>query len=386
MKSTNFLRFIALLLLTFLISCSSDDDAAAVSQPLTWQSISQGNNHTVAIRSDGTLWAWGLKPAARIGIGPVEYDTTPKLVGSGTNWEAVASGQNHTIVLKSNGTLWAFGANDFGQLGTVNELFYSANLVQIGSDSDWQLIAAGNDHMIATKSNGSVYTWGSYNYPAWAEGLMVYENPILVTAVAGFQKISSGGVHNLALKADGSLYSWGRNVFGELGLNTNSEENQTTPIPVGTASWESISAGRYHSLGLKSDGTLWAWGGNVFGQLGIGSDYAHFYSPMQIGSENSWKTVASGIVYGLAIKQDGTLWSWGSNYFGQLGHGNTENSNAPLQIGNENQWVSVFPGFKHSYALKTDGSLWGWGNNDFGQLGNANQTEIHTPVLINCPQ
>lgn len=377
---------IAFLLITLLSNCSSDDDTGLPPQgPKTWETISQGNNHTVAIRSDGTLWAWGLRPASRLGIGTQQYDLFPQQIGTSADWTAIASGQNFTIALKSNGTIWAFGANDFAQLGIGTETLYQTNPIQVGTDNDWQQIAAGNDHTIAVKNNGTLWRWGSYNYPEWQEGLGADDTPVLVGTFPNTQKIHSGGVHDLAIKADGTLWSWGRNAFGELGIGTTVD--LTVPSQMGTNNnWALVSAGRYHSLGLRTDGTLWAWGENNVGQLGIGDDYAHFYNPMQIGTDNSWSTAAAGIVYGLGIKNNGTLWGWGNNYYGQLGNGTVTNTNTPVRIGNESSWVSIFPGFNHTYAKKSDGTLWGWGNNTYGQLGDGTIQDMHTPVLIICPQ
>ena len=130
--------------------------------------------------------------------------------------------------------------------------------------------------------------------------------------------------------------------------------------------WKVVTAGDYHTLAIKPDGTLWAWGGNGNGQLGDGTNISKC-SPVQIGSASDWETIVAGDYHALAIKTDGSLWAWGDNSYGQLGDDTQENKNSPVQIGTATDWKSVVAGSLHSLAIKTDGTLWAWGWNGTGQ-------------------
>jgi alpha-tubulin suppressor-like RCC1 family protein len=185
-----------------------------------------------------------------------------------------------------------------------------------------------------------------------------------------WSKVSAGGMHTLALKNDGSLWAWGNNFYGQLGDGTNS--NKTYPVQVGNSTdWTFVYASTgFLSLALKSNGTLWAWGQNFYGQLGNGTN-THSNIPVQVGSDNDWLMISPGNDYVLAIKTNLTLWAWGLNSVRQLGDGSTTNRNVPIQIGTDNDWTWVDGGFQTSLAIKNNGSLWAWGVNDAGLFGNG---------------
>jgi hypothetical protein len=169
-----------------------------------------------------------------------------------------------------------------------------------------------------------------------------------------YQRMSAGGVHTLEIR-NGTLWAWGNNEYGQLGIGNNTNAN--TPQQVGTDNkWVSVAAGLTYSLALKSDGTLWAWGSNSDGQLGIGNTN-NTSTPQQVGTDNKWVSVAAGLRHTLALKSDGTLWAWGNNIFGQLGIGNTTRATTPQQVGTDNKWVNIAGGFNHSLAIKSDGTL-----------------------------
>ncbi len=192
-------------------------------------------------------------------------------------------------------------------------------------------------------------------------------------------KISAGSSHTVVLRSDGTLWVWGYNYFGQLGDTTS--VNKRSPVQIGTdADWISVVAGGFHTVALKSDGTLWAWGYNNFGQLGdTTTDDKH--SPVQIGSDTNWVGIAAGGSHTVGLKSDGTLWAWGANYSGQLGDGSTVNKISPVKIGNDASWVSISAGDDFTVALKSDGTLWAWGMN-WGQLGDGTKVDKHSPVQI----
>ena len=187
-------------------------------------------------------------------------------------------------------------------------------------------------------------------------------------------KIAAGQYYSLAVKTDGTLWGWGGNSFGQLGDGTTI--NRHLPVQIGTG-FSDIAAFYRHSLALKSDGTLWAWGDNWRGTLGDGTTTDR-HSPVQIGT--GFSKIAAGGNHSLALKSDGTLWAWGYNYYGQLGDGTTTDRYSPVQIGTG--FSKIAAGFSHSLALNSDGTLWAWGDNPNGQLGDGTTTDRYFPVQI----
>jgi alpha-tubulin suppressor-like RCC1 family protein len=197
-----------------------------------------------------------------------------------------------------------------------------------------------------------------------------------------FVKFSTAktGRTTIAIKDDGTLWGWGINSSYELGINNTTNIN--SPIQIGIDNdWLEISSGIYHTIALKKNGTLWAWGNNSQGQLG-NSTYTTLSIPTQIGNNNNWLKVGTSTYSSYAIKNDGTLWTWGGNDYGQLGLGNTTATNIPTKVGIDNKWQKVEGGYFHALAIKDDGSLWGWGYNAFGNLGNGNTTSQSSPIQI----
>jgi alpha-tubulin suppressor-like RCC1 family protein len=192
-------------------------------------------------------------------------------------------------------------------------------------------------------------------------------------------KLSTFYHHSFVLKTDGNLWAWGGNMNGEIGDGTKTD--RYSQVKIGTNEWKQVSPGYNHTLAIKTDGSLWVWGANFVGQLGDGTT-AEKLVPFKIGSANNWKQVTGGYNYSLAIKTDGTLWAWGYNDKGQLGNGSTTNKNSPVKIGSATDWRMVVTRNNFTLALKMDSTLWAWGSNDRGQLGDGTTIDKHSPVQI----
>jgi len=366
------------LLILFCLAFGLSLTAAA--QNPCWSEVAAGLTHTLALKTDGTLWAWGDNGEGQLGFGNNDNQNTPQQVGTDNNWKSISAGYYYTLALKTDGTLWAWGDNIDGQLGLGNN--DSKNTPQqVGTDNNWESIAAGSTHTLALKTDGTLWAWGENVDGQLGLGNNDITNtPQQVGTDNNWESIAPGGFHTLALKTDGTLWAWGDNRKGQLGLGNN--DNQNTPQQVGTDNnWESIAAGYFHTLALKTDGTLWAWGDNIYGQLGLGNN-DNQNTPQQVGTDNNWKSIAAGYFHTLALKIDGTLWAWGRNEDGQLGLGNNDSKNTPQQVGTDNNWESTAPGGFHTLALKTDGTLWAWGENDYGQLGLGNNDSKNTPQQV----
>ena len=235
-----------------------------------------------------------------------------------------------------------------------------------------------------------LWAWGQNNYGQLAQGNTTnpggYSSPVQVGTDTSWSWLgtSSGANRCHAIKKDGSLWCWGRNEQGSLGMNN--ETNYSSPIQIGTdTNWNKVDGGEANILATKTDGTLWAWGWNEHGRLGQnqGSDSIKMSSPVQIGSDTTWDYVQAGKASLCAIKTDGTLWSWGYNSSGQLGLNNTVHRSSPTQIPGTT-WKQGQTGYYHSLFLKTDGRLYTCGNGTDGQLGNnkINPYAYSSPIQI----
>ncbi|MQP53311.1 T9SS type A sorting domain-containing protein [Flavobacterium sp. LMO9] len=350
-----------------------------------WNQISAGYEHSAGIKSDGTLWTWGKNTNGQLGDGTLVNKPNPTQIGTDADWTMVSASYSHTVALKSNGTMWSWGTSS-GQVAN----FSSTLLVptQIGTDADWTYINTSSNLTFAIKSNGELWTWGSDNY-----GRIGRVNnaalPAKVITTGGQIWVEAGGsaTHSVGLKSDGTIWAWGNGADGRLG--NSSFTSQVIPVQVGTdTNWKSIKAGADYSIAVKTTGTLWAWGKNDLGQLGTGSLASPIIYPVQIGSLATWDKISAGDNHNLGIKTDGSLWSWGSNGFGQLGTNNTVMYTFPIQVGVLYNWTNVEAGFLHSSALNNYGIgsdwAWTWGNNGSGRLGNSNINTL-IPNTINCP-
>jgi alpha-tubulin suppressor-like RCC1 family protein len=300
-----------------------------------WVDIAAGTSHTVALKTDGTLWAWGTNSSYQLGIGSnvnISYRNEPVQVGTDNDWEKISAGDSHTIALKNDGTLWAWGVNgDYGQLG-IPGISFSEDPRKVGNDTDWIDIDTGSgDHDLALKTDGSLWSWGRNDCGELGIiGVNIKIEPQKIDAGYGWVKISAGSGISMAIRNDGSLWAWGCNDSGQLGIG--SFLDSSIPVQVGfDQDWVVVSAGDKHTLALKQDGTLWAWGLNDSGQLGIGT-YVNSNSPVQIGSDHDWAAVSAGFSYSIAKKTNKSLWVWGSNFANRIGNNIGGNSNIPVHV------------------------------------------------------
>ena len=331
--------------------------------------IGGGFGDTVVIKTNGTLWAAGLNASGQLGAGDKADRTAFTRVGSWSDWTGLSCGGYHCLGLRSDGSLWAWGDNRYGQLGMgVGDITNRTMPTRVGVASDWVAVSCATFFSVALKSDGTLWAWG-YN----ADGELGLgdtwqrEIPTPVGTDADWVAVSCGSFHMLALKSNGSLWSWGMNGYGELGRGYTSFP-ETTPQLVGRlTTWGSLGAAHFCSYALRTNGTLWSWGLNDYGQLGLGDTSLRTW-PQQVGSDTTWATVSGSTSWALGLKRNGTLWSWGYNA-GQLGLDDTVDRHAPTRVGASKSWAGIVTGAHHSLGYRTNGSLWAWGDDGYGAFG-----------------
>ncbi|WP_395840050.1 MopE-related protein [Cystobacter fuscus] len=369
-----------------------DERTAAVvlvtSSPVT-KAISAGNYHSLALRTDGSVWAWGVNSDGQLGNGTQTLGKIPVRVTGLPSIKAIAAGRNHSLALGVDGKVWAWGQNSSGQLGdgtTTGRLTPVSVTIPGGAVA----IAGGLYHSLAIAADGSVYAWGAnaYNYGQIGDGTTNPRlTPVRISLPVRITAISAGWFHSMALGADGRVWTWGRNLNGQIGNGSASSINQLSPYQVSLArAATAIAAGANHSLVLLSDKSVVAWGQNTNGQLGNGTTATAQSTPAAVGLTGAVTAIATGSNFSLAIDSTGAVWGWGQNSSGQLGDGTTAQRTSPVRMQGLNDALAVSAGLFHALALRPGCPFWAWGMNSSGQLGDGtltNQLAMTQTQLLN---
>jgi len=347
------------------------------------------------IPSVGRLYGWGYNPQGPVGDGTTTNRPNPiEISGGGRTWQYISAGYNTRGAIKTDNTLWMWGQNSYGHLGN-NSTNDSYTPIQI-SGTTWNVISVGRDITGAIKTDGTLWMWGFGISGQLGNNDTVHKSSPVQIYGGGtnWASVVAGRRHSAAIKTDGTLWMWGENSVGQLGDNTRTNRSSPTQIYGAGTTWKQVSIDKVNTSSqgnangaIKTDGTLWVWGDNNYGNLGTG-DLSKYSSPVQtIAGGNNWKQVecSSGQAM-FGIKTDGTLWSWGRNNSGQLGVGDTNHRSSPTQIsGGGTNWSSITGAYFGGVAIKTDGTLWTWGtNNTFigGSLGNGTTTQTSIPGQV----
>ena len=326
------------------------------------------------------LMTWGYNTYGQLGDNTIVTKSSPvQTVAYGANWKQISAGSNICAGIKTDGTLWTWGRNDLGQLGDNTIVHKSSPIQTIAFGTNWNQVYSGKQNTIALspstaaiKTDGTLWLWGYNIYGQLGDNSIAHKSSPVQTVAFGtnWKQVSCGDGHTACIKTDGTLWTWGRNDLGQLGDNTIAKKSSPVQTIAYGTNWKQVSCGYYASAAIKTDGTLWTWGYNSNGELGDNTATAHKSSPVQtIAFGTNWKQVSCGFYNTAAIKTDGTLWIWGFNQYGQLGDSTSVSKSSPVQtIAYGTNWKQVSEGRLHTAAIKTDGTLWCWGSND-GQVG-----------------
>lgn len=341
--------------------------------------------HMGVVKSNGTISMWGYNAYGQLGDGTTTVRPTSVLSGTSTQWKMLSIGNSHTLAIRNDGTLWAWGIGGNARLGQGTDTNNKPNPVQVGTATNWVFCSAGESHSMAIDSTGVLYGWGNNtNYRAGLSTVGDYNAPSPVSTIGEWKSVSAGNTHSIGIKQNGTLWGWGYDGgLGTVGVGSAvSYVSIPTILDLGSNNWKQVSATTSHNLAVKNDGSLWSWGYGAHGRLGHGSE-TNVYTPTKVGSLRTWAYASAGYRHSVAIRFDGTLWAWGDNDYGQLGNGTTTQSNVPVQVGTETTWKQVYAGESFTVGLKKDGTIWSWGNGINGRLGNgATSGTVLVPTQI----
>jgi uncharacterized repeat protein (TIGR02543 family) len=373
-------------------------------------SIWGGAREVITLKPDGTVWTWGLNARGQLGNGTTTNASLPVQVagpgGTGylTGIVAVMGGEQHNLALKSDGTVWAWGLNQEDQLGDDNAT-NSSTPIQVNGLTSVVKLASRGYHSVAVKSDGTLWAWGWDEYGALGIGVADanydYPVPVEVQGVTNPIMVTTGFGFSVALMQDHTLMAWGNNEEGEIGDGTTTDRLTPVAVPgIDQVVW--ISAGWTHMVAIRADGTVWTWGANNwlgafdcedtydnnnlgffcgYGMLGDGTTADH-YTPEQVTGLSGAIMALGGDASTSVLLKDGTVWTFGSNGAGQLGIPSIYQSLVPVQVQGLCSAVYIMTRDFHNQALCTDGTLWSWGSGTSGELGNGAFNNSAVPVEV----
>lgn len=349
--------------------------------PTSSQTISAGGHHNIIICQDGATMAWGQNGFGQLGIDTFStMSDIPVTIPNFTNVKSVAAGHFHTIALKENGSVWACGRNGSGELGSSSPE-RSSVFVEIDTLKNIVSIASGSYHSLAIKNTGEVWAWGLNNFGQLGNSAIGggRKPPSKVIGLTDVIAVAAGHYHSLALKSDGTVWAWGININGELG--DSSGINQQVPVKVHSLdNVISIAAGISHSIALTSENEVFVWGDNLNSQLGVFGPPA--FSPIKLDSLKNIVSIAgSKGNHSSALDADGKLFMWGSNGDGQLGIGHNNQPYPQVVTVDLPQIKLLANGYTYSVVMDESGQIYLWGSNIYGQLGDGSIQDAYLPQI-----
>jgi alpha-tubulin suppressor-like RCC1 family protein len=370
----------------------------SISGPTVGQTTSLITVEDTSVPPTSKLYVWGINGSGILGLSDTTYRSSPTQLGTGINWSTISTRGLSTLATKTDGTLWAWGRPGYTVLGTNDSGVYRSSPVQVGADTNWSKVSQSGSHAMAIKTNGTLWAWGKNDYGQLGLNSVntpVYRgrsSPVQIGTDNNWSSVSTSEDITAAIKTNGTLWTWGRAQPGSssnvpmLGRPNATNTNTSSPVQVGTdTNWSKVDIGIGVAMAIKTNGTLWTWGAGR--ALGLNLNYVYRSEPSQLGSLTTWSDAAVNrqsrfSAFSVALRTDGTLWSWGAGTEGPLGLNNSANRSSPVQIAGTN-WASIATDdLRAAAAIKTDGTLWTWGDNFNGNLGLNDRTYRSSPVQV----
>jgi len=336
---------------------------------------------------NNAAWAWGCNNAGMIGDNTTVSKSSPvSVVGGFTDWCQIAGGSTHSLGLRTNGTVWAWGNGGNGRLGTNNTTNCSSPVSVVGGFTDWCNISAGVDFSLAIRTNSTIWGWGLQSQGQLGDSTIA-DRSSPVSVVGGFTdwcQVSAGFNHGTAVRTNGSIWGWGCNAGGRLGNNATANVSSPVSVVGGFTNWCRVAAGGSHTLGLNTSGIIWAWGYGSYGRLGNNCTTNRSSPVSVVGGFTDWCQISAGTQHSAAVRTNGTLWTWGYGFQGQIGDnaGVVTRSSPVSVVGGFTNWCQASAGANDSFGVRTNGTLWAWGNNGTGRLGDGTTTNRSSPVSV----
>lgn len=353
----------------------------------------QGWNGTswVSLTTSGTEvgQAWGNGGVGQLGenVPPTNRNSPVSVVGF-TDWTQFAAGEQHSLGVRPNGTLWAWGFNYAGLLGINADITASRSspVSVLGGFTDWISVGAGRYHSLGIRSSGGMWAWGNGNSGKLGNNSTVTASSP-VSVVGGFTDwimVEAADQHTVAIRSNGTAWSWGSSSTGQVGSGVFAYISSPVSVLGGFTDWIHVSCGREHTVGVRRAGSMWAWGNGNYGQQGSNNVTAVTSPVSVVGGFTDWILSASWRYGSAGLRSNGTIWTWGRGTVGQLGDNQTlVLRSSPVSIvGGFTDWVFVNSGREHLAAIRAGGSLWAWGRNSNQQLGNASSLDASSPVSV----
>jgi alpha-tubulin suppressor-like RCC1 family protein len=351
--------------------------------------VSGGYYHSVALRANGDVYAWGYNTYGQVGDNTTVNKSVPTKVLNLSNIKAIEAGYYHTLAIRNDGTLWAWGRNASGQIGD-NTTTQRPTAVQVTSlGTNVVAIAAGESHSLAITANGKLWAWGSNSSGQLGNGTTTSSSvPVEVSTLTNVIAVTAGASFTLALTGDGRLWGFGTNTYGQLGNGGTPTTSVLTPLQTTVIPGVvRIAAGYGHALGMRLDGSVFAWGYNVYGQLGNGTT-TNSAQPVIVQGLTNAVQISASYYNSSAVLADGTVWTWGYNAYGQLGNGTTTASSYAQPVPGITNGFRVSSGhYYHTMLLLQTGGVSTFGYNFYGQIGNntTSPTTVSTPFAVPFP-
>jgi alpha-tubulin suppressor-like RCC1 family protein len=362
----------------------SDGGAADAEDSVPVPTVATGNYLGCALTPTGDLYCWGGNYTGELGQGDYDTRSTPVLVGSVGQWRAVTCGWDHVCAADQTGDVYCWGANGNGDLGVgdYDERLTPALLV---GPNDIVALASGASDNLGLSSSGERWGWGdNRNTGALGTGddLGPVIDPVLTDEFAWRMVAVGDDTHSCGIRTDGSLWCWGLNEQGQLGIGDQAPRFAPTQVEP-SSSWTWVAVGVSHTCGVRDGGALACWGANNSGQLG--DQGGNVSEPRAVMPERSFARVDASLSSTCAIDSDDQLWCWGQNGDGQLGLGTTSPMEAPTQVASGSRWSSVDLDWYHGCGAQADGSVFCWGRGGDGQLGSGDTADAPVPVEVSIP-